>query len=210
MSKHLFRLVLLVAFGCLAIPAPSYGQELGDYEVFGGFSAYYPGIEPNVLGSLWMYGAMGELTWFATDWFGITGEVGYQTGSLEIPRGIWFCGQGTFCEGGIDVSQTTFLVGMRFRYPNSSRFVPAGRVAMGVGHANAGVRFRGRFLDLIGDLDLDTDVSDNAFTVALGGSLDLNVNDRIAVRVIQPDIVITTYGSADADIRLSTGLIVRF
>ena len=73
MSRHLTKLVLLVAVCTLAFPALSYGQEARDFEVFGGFSAYHPGVEgADFLGSFWMYGAMGEVTWYATDWFGIT------------------------------------------------------------------------------------------------------------------------------------------
>jgi len=201
MSKQVLRLFIVAVALSLISPALSYGQESDKFEVFGGFSASHVdvGDDPFGLGS-WAYGAIGELTWFVTDWFGIGGEVAYHQYSPEIPPNI-------FVGGSIGVSQTTFLAGMRFRYKNSSRFVPSGRVMMGVGHASAAVRLTPR---PGWGPPFHHDDSDNSFTVAFGGSLDINVSDRIAIRAIQPDIVITNYGDTSADIRVSTGLLVRF
>ena len=202
MSKCLLRLFVVAATLGLISPALSYGQDHDDFEVFGGFSALHVGVEGDFLGnSTWGYGGVGELTWFVTEWFGIAGEVAYHQYSPDIPPNI-------FVGGNISVAQTTFLAGMRFRYKNSSRFVPSGRVMMGVGHASAAVRLTPRLGWGIPPFDFEE--SDNAFTVALGGSLDINVSDRIAIRAIQPDILITNYGGSSADIRISTGLLVRF
>ena len=208
MSRCLLRLVVVaVAFGLIS-PALAYGQDRDDFEVFGGFSASHVevGDDPIDLGS-WAYGAIAEFTWFATDWFGIGGEVSYQQYSPSIPPNI-------FVGGSIGVSQTTFLGGLRFRYKNSSRFVPSGRLMMGVGHANAAVRLTPRRpwdrLPEFWNQPFVFEESDNSFTVALGGSLDINITDWIAIRAIQPDIVITNYGDSSADIRISTGLLLRF
>ena len=200
MSRHFLRLFIVTVTLSLISPALSYAQD-DEFEVFGGFSAYHVdvGDDPFGLGS-WAYGAVAELTWFATDWLGIGGEVAYHQYSPGFPPNI-------FVGGSIGVSQTTFLAGMRFRYRNSSRFVPSGRVMMGLGHATAAITLR-PYVPWIPPIDQD--LGDNSFTVVLGGSLDIDVSDRIAIRAIQPDIVITTYDDTSADIRISTGLLVRF
>jgi hypothetical protein len=192
----------------LISPALAYGQDSDDFEVFGGFSAFHVDAGDDSLGvGSWAYGGMGELTWFVTDWFGIGGEVAYHQYSPQIPPNI-------FIGGDISFSQTTFLAGMRFRYKNRSRFVPSARLMMGVGHASADVLLTPRRpwdrLPEFWGQPFRFEDSDNSFTVALGGSLDINLNDRIAIRAIQPDIVITNYGDSSADIRISTGLLVRF
>jgi len=208
MSRYLLRLCVFAATLALLSPSLSYGQDQDNFEVFGGFSALHVSVDDNFLdNSSWGYGGIGELTWFVTDWFGIGGEVAYHQYSPQIPPNI-------FVGGGIDASQTTFLAGMRFRFRNSSRFVPSGRVMMGVGHLNAAVhliprRPWDRLPEFWGEPFRYED-SDNSFTVALGGALDINVSDRIAIRAIQPDILITNYGGSSADIRISTGLLVRF
>lgn len=202
MSKRLLRLFVVAATLSLISPAFSYGQEHDDFEVFGGFSAFHVGVDDDFLdNSTWGYGGVGELAWFVTEWLGIAGEVAYHQYSPDIPPNI-------FISGSINVSQTTFLAGLRFRYKNSSRFVPSGRVMMGAGHATASVRLTPRLSWELPPFDFVE--SDNSFTVALGGSLDINVSDRIAIRAIQPDILITNYGDSSADIRISTGLLVRF
>ena len=203
MSRHLLRLVILTLAIGLACPAFSHAQEPDSdkYEIFGGFSAYHVdvGDDPFGLGS-WAYGAIAEFTWFPIDWFGIGGEVAYHQYSPGFPPNL-------FVGGSVGVSQSTFLAGMRFRYKNSSRFVPSGHVKMGLGHATASVNLR----PLVPWIPpVDEDLGDNAFAVVLGGALDINVTDRIAIRAIQPDIVITTYEDASADLRISTGLLVRF
>jgi hypothetical protein len=192
----------------LISPALAYGQDGDDFEVFGGFSALHVDVDDDGLGvGSWAYGGMAELTWFVTDWFGIGGEVAYHRYSPQIPPNI-------FIGGDIRFSQTTFLAGMRFRYKNTSRFVPSARVMMGVGHASADVLLTPRRpwdrLPEFWGQPFRYEDSDNSFTVALGGSLDINLNDRIAIRAVQPDIVITNYGDSSADIRISTGLLVRF
>ena len=208
MRRCLMRLVVVaVAFG-LVPAALAYGQDRDDFEVFGGFSANHVDVGDDPIGfGSWAYGAIAEFTWFPTDWFGIGGEVAYHQYSPGIPPNL-------FVGGSIGVSQTTFLGGLRFRYKNSSRFVPSGRVMMGVGHVNAVVRLTPRRpwdrLPEFWDQPFVFDESDDSFTVVLGGSLDINVSDRIAIRAIQPDIVITNYGDSSADIRISTGLLVRF
>ncbi len=208
MSKYLLRLFVMAAALCLISPALSYGQEHDTFEVFGGFSAFHVGVDDDFLdNSTWGYGGVGELTWYATDWLGIAGEVAYHQYSPDIPPNI-------FVGGSINVTQTTFLAGLRFRYKNSSRFVPSGRVMMGVGHATAAVRLVPRRpwdrLPEFWGQPFDYEESDNSFTVAVGGSLDINVSERIAIRAIQPDILITNHGGSSADIRVSTGLLVRF
>jgi hypothetical protein len=47
--------------------------------------------------------------------------------------------------------------------------------------------------------------------IALGGSLDFSLSDRLSVRPIQADYLITNFfGSTQHNVRLSTGLIFRF
>jgi hypothetical protein len=52
--------------------------------------------------------------------------------------------------------------------------------------------------------------ADNPPTLALGGGLDLTVNPKLALRVVQADFVRTYFFGAIDNYRISTGVLLRF
>jgi len=56
-----------------------------------------------------------------------------------------------------------------------------------------------------------TSFSANAFAMAFGGGVDVNLNNHFAIRPIQFDYVPTHFGGAwQSNYRISTGLVIRF
>ena len=52
----------------------------------------------------------------------------------------------------------------------------------------------------------------NAFTMMFGGGADVKINERFAYRLVQADWVYQHFSNSDLkkDVRLSTGIVVRF
>jgi hypothetical protein len=51
----------------------------------------------------------------------------------------------------------------------------------------------------------------NGFAASFGGSIEYRITDRLAYRLIQPELLLTRFGgSTQADVRISTGIVFRF
>jgi opacity protein-like surface antigen len=137
--------------------------------------------------------------------FGLTGDFSghFKTHSVSDQLG----GNGT-----IDTHIRIFniLGGPQYKFRNNSRVAPFVRILAGVAHT------RGR-LDLAAFNVSDT-ASSTDFALAIGGGLDIRVNDRIDVRVFQADynpIFLSAgnelgFGNARADnVRFSFGVVFK-
>ncbi len=94
-----------------------------------------------------------------------------------------------------------FLAGPEVKARNSSRVTPFAHALFGVGHTR--VRFSADDFD-------DTTESETDFAMAFGGGIDVSVNDKISLRVIQADYNPTFFGDTRQDnIRLSFGVIFK-
>jgi hypothetical protein len=92
---------------------------------------------------------------------------------------------------GSQVRSTSFMIGPQVSVP--FRISPFVHVLVGIGHVRAG------------------GISDNSFSTALGGGVDMKLVPTISWRVIQADDVVTRYfGSTQHNARISTGIIFRF
>ncbi len=91
-----------------------------------------------------------------------------------------------------DFSEHNFLFGPRVSFP-AGRFRPFGEFLVGVAHANA---------NGIG--------TDNSFATAVGGGIDYRIIRPIAWR-LQGDYVHTSlFGGPQNNVRISTGIVLRF
>ena len=137
------------------------------------------------------FGFLVEGTGYLTEYFGLTAELSYstRTRSGETP----FFGGTPY-----DITYETITVmgGLRIRYPNESIVTPSLRVMAGLGRRQFDTSFLGR----------RTETSENLPTLVFGGSVDLAVSDRIAIRV-QPDLMLFDV-TGPTMIRLALG--VRF
>ena len=100
--------------------------------------------------------------------------------------------------------QYYFLGGVEFKAPGDSRVTPFAQALVGAS------LFRG--------FTTTTSVAGNVFTfddatsfaMALGGGLDVRVNDRLAIRLVQADYAPTFFGSGRQDnFRLSVGVVFK-
>jgi hypothetical protein len=92
---------------------------------------------------------------------------------------------------GVGESVHSFLFGPQVSWP--SKVSPFAHVLLGGAHFSAG------------------GVGDTAFSMAIGGGMDYQVNDRFSWRIIQGDYLLTRFfGNTQNNGRLSTGIIYRF
>jgi opacity protein-like surface antigen len=100
-------------------------------------------------------------------------------------------------EAGLNVNDHTFMFGPRFSYRKSRSFTPFAQVLLGGMRASTGY---------LGISQPSTD-----FAAAFGGGLDVKVHDKIAIRVIQAEYVVTPFLSLRQDnFRLSAGIVLQF
>jgi opacity protein-like surface antigen len=122
------------------------------------------------------------------DWFGVVGEVGGQYSTLHD--------QG-FTE---KIRSHSFLFGPRFS-ARQKRVVPFVHALFGVSNVKTETNEFGPLVSF----------SDTSFAMALGGGLDVKVNDRFAIRVVQIDYVQTHFfGETQNKGRIAAGIVLRF
>jgi opacity protein-like surface antigen len=98
---------------------------------------------------------------------------------------------------GVSTRTYTHLFGPIVRFPNSSKMIPFGHVLFGGAHLGAdGFNLSG---------------SDNSFSWAMGGGVDVKVSPRFAVRLAQADWLRTQFAdSTQSNFRYSGGLVFKF
>lgn len=140
-------------------------------------------------------GGSGSLTYNASKWIGLTGELG----GLHYDRNVFpLTGSNTSIKGGL----TTYLFGPRLNLRRFDHFVPFAEFLLGGAHA--GQQFTG-------------DKGQSAFALAAGGGVDVVITKYLAWRFAQLDYVMTNFsgtgvgGNARQDnFRLGTGIVLRF
>jgi opacity protein-like surface antigen len=124
-----------------------------------------------------LHGFNGGVTLFPFQTFGITGDISFNRKheSVDVTAGsnsqntdVWY-----------------FLAGPSYVFPSSGRIQPFGRIMGGVAHttfeASAERAVAG------GTSTSSFDVGSTDFAMGIGGGLDIRVNDKLKVRVIQLD-----------------------
>ncbi len=98
---------------------------------------------------------------------------------------------------GVNVNTQSIMYGPRFAYRKSRTVTPSVHALFGAVHGSAGL--------------YGISMPDTHFGMALGGAVDVRVNDRIALRVVQADYLRTRFLNLRQDnIRVSAGLVFRF
>ena len=187
------RTVLLGLCLVLSVPLASVAQdEFPKAEVFGGYS--YFRANPDDFN---LHGWDASVTGNITGWFGVEGDFSGHYGSPSVYG---------FNVPMVDISSHTFMAGPKFTY-RSGAVAPFGHFLIGAARAATGA--------------YGITLSDTALAAAIGGGIDIKVNDRFAVRAIQADYLMTRFkvGPAIAfsglddrqdNFRLSAGIVIRF
>ena len=130
-----------------------------------------------------------------------------RTVGLKLDASAHFKRDSQQLTGGLFTSrrdQYYFLGGVEFRAPNNSKVTPFAQALAG------GSLFRGFTTTNTTGGSVFTFDDATSFAIAVGGGIDVSVNDRIAIRVIQANYAPTFFGSGRQDnIRLSFGVIFK-
>ena len=180
-------MLLLVSFSAAA-------QDTPQGELFGGYSfqRFNPG--GGFTGGN-LNGWMASLTGNVNSWFGVTAEFAGNYGKDRF-------GAATT----IETNHHTFMFGPRFSYRANEHWTPFVHALFGFGRltgAHLGTTF--------GDTLVDT-----GFAWASGGGIDIKASPRLAVRIVQVDVLYTRFErplgtqAAQTSVRLSFGINYRF
>jgi hypothetical protein len=182
-------LVAVAAIGCFLFSIPSFAQEVSypKAEVFGGFSmSSIPGVVPTydpTTGLPTGYSRKSLMGWQASANYNLThhlGIVGDFAGQYGTIPGTTVAGVITV--PGIGMNSYQFLFGPRlvFRGSRVTPFVHAmfGGIREGIGSAT---------LTVLGASVTTPAVSSTGLGMGIGGGLDINISDRLALRVPQFD-----------------------
>jgi peptidoglycan-associated lipoprotein len=104
---------------------------------------------------------------------------------------------------GSSLTLSSFTTGVRYSPPlKRTRFQPFGEVLVGYSHISGSLTQR------------QTTSSSNGFAANLGGGLDAHLNQRLSLRLIEADYLVTTFDNGINNhqnlLRISTGIVLRF
>lgn len=178
-----FRKTMLSACLLFSLSAIASAQDAPKAEVYGGYSAVFTQ-------DITLHGFQASVAGNVNKWFGLVAEFGgaYDRDTLG---------------SGLKVESTvyTYLFGPRFSRRGN------GRATLFAHSLFGGVHGRGR----IEGLELNRLETANGFAMALGGGVDVKLSERLALRVLQADYLLTRVDSETANnARLSAGLVIRF
>lgn len=203
-------LFLTTLFFCCSLKI--YAQDTPKVEIFGGYS--YVKRDATNLDRINTHGWNAAVTINLNNWLGVVADASGHYGSLPVFK---------------ELHHThTFLFGPQVTYRKSEKITPFGHALFGVSNnpprvlyasiipAQAGITTQEFGSGTAQGIPILAG-NENAFTMALGGGVDLKINKLIAVRLLQADYLITThdsplpaFGSIRHDPRLSTGVVFRF
>ena len=113
---------------------------------------------------------------------------------------------GSISSSGYDLTLSSYTVGARYRFKLPQPSVqPFGQVLVGLAHTSG---------SLVEGQSQATANAGAAFAANLGGGLDLRVNQRFSVRLVEADYLVTTFDNGVNDhqnnLRVSAGVVVHF
>jgi outer membrane immunogenic protein len=188
----LIRLLLLLmacAF-CLLRSASAGAQDVPLAEAGADYNYVHTNAPPGGCGCFSMQGGDAWLAYNFSHSFSAVGLVSAQHAS-------------NIAGSGADLTLTSYLIGPRYTWRKSGRFMPFAQLLLGGAHA-------------AGSLAPDSTGfpgSSNAFAMTAGGGLDVELTKRFAVRAFQADYYLTHFANGINDhqnnLRISVGLVLR-
>ena len=125
--------------------------------------------------------------------------LGYSFNSFNLNLGVSadFSGGSYGGPSGVNGKVYPYLFGPTARFPKHTKMTPFGHVLFGVAHLKAS--------------SLSLSGSDNSFSWAMGGGLDVYVSPRFSVRLAEADWVRTQFAdSTQSNFRCSGGVVIKF
>lgn len=201
---------------CCVPFAAAQSDDSPRFEFFGGYSVlrtHYKLEKPDPFqpvvtifaGKQTLSGFNVSATGYLTKGFGLTGDFSGHFNTDSVPDQLG--GTGTI---DTKVHIYNILGGPQYKFRNNSRVTPFVRILAGIAHTRATLE--------LASLNTGDKASSTDFALAIGGGLDVRVNDRIDVRVFQADynpIFLSAgnelgFGNARADnVRFSFGVVFK-
>jgi opacity protein-like surface antigen len=174
------RLLLVLAM-LLALPILTQAQELPRQEIFGGYS-YMRLDSGNAGGDQDLNGFSTSYTYNFNSFLGMTAEF---SGAFANNVAVTSLMGGTATTTIQDINNYFVLVGPKFSFRGNERVTPFAHVLLGVvtqdfQTASNGSTMTSSLLN-----------NNTQFAMAVGGGIDLSVNERISIRGAQVDYVMT-------------------
>lgn len=193
MPKLIRFTIFMAAFGGLLIPgAPEvWAQSAGRMEVGVNYSFVHSNAPPGKCGCFDLNGGAGWFAYSVSPHFAVVAEIAGQYSSHI---------NGTTS----DLTLTSFLAGPRYSRHVGKRIVPFGQVLLGAAHANSALT----------PLTSGLAASANAFTMAAGGGMDVELTRSWTLRLVQLDYYLTRFNNGSNDhqnnLRVGTGVAFHF
>jgi outer membrane immunogenic protein len=128
------------------------------------------------------------------------------SGQFALAGDVTIAHAGTVSSSGDNLTLSTFTAGVRYLPPMKSRtFQPFGQVLAGLAHSSG---------TLVQGANPGAANAGAAFAGDFGGGLDLRVNPRFSIRLVEADYLLTTFDNGtnnhQNNLRISAGLVIRF
>jgi hypothetical protein len=195
MRLTIFTIVVLIT---LSIPATA--QEPPDVEVFGGYSFFKADGGGSLHG--WNASVAGTLSRSFALVADLSGHYGTQSLRADFSDPDF---PGTIiARAESNAKLHMILGGPQFSYRKHERLTPFARALFGASRLStkSTLNFAG--------ITREISSADIAFTAAIGGGLDLKLNETVSLRMIQADYVLTRFGSStQSNARLSVGIVLH-
>jgi len=196
MNKLLFVFAFL-----LALPVLASAQELPRTEIFGGYS--YMRLDQDGQTDQDLNGFNTSFTYNFNSFLGATAEFSAAFGNLTSGAGATAVTQ--------DQNFYFYLFGPKFTFRGNERFTPFAHVLLGAVTQDLG----NTLTTSTGTTVTTTSTPNNTqFAMALGGGLDINFTERLSVRAIQADYILTRLPGNGANtnmnnLRASAGFVLK-
>ncbi|MBV9209147.1 MAG: outer membrane beta-barrel protein [Acidobacteria bacterium] len=130
-----------------------------------------------------LHGFNSEFTYYLTRHFGLTADFSFNQRRRSFTTTV--AGGTATLQNSLDTRVVNILGGPQVRFPNQTRATPFVHALFGV----ANTRFEAEAEQTTAGGTFTNSFTTNAtdFAMALGGGLDINVSDRVALRVFQID-----------------------
>jgi opacity protein-like surface antigen len=200
--RFILTFAVVLFFGGAAIAQEDHKIELtGDYSYF----RFNPGLS-KYFNSHSLNGGGGQITFFITPNIGFAGDLqGYGSYTQCTKPGAVIQG----CASG---NLFTYMFGPQLK-ARMGKLEPFAEVLLGGAHSN----FYGNACSKLTGLCGSKSPSNNAFSFSVGGGMDFAVSEKITIRIVDADYVLTRFGNnftggnnSQSNFRFQTGVQVRF
>lgn len=219
MKKIMFAAVL-----ALLVSGAAVAQDFPRAEVFAGYSMLKLGISDSDLDSivgsledmapegvsvststskLMKKGFNGSVAFNINPAFGIVADFRYNQDNIVD---FTVSDESESIDGNIKLRNLSLMAGPRFTYRGNERVTPFAHALVGLDH----IRLSGE-ADVEGEsIDLDMSETNNGLGFALGGGIDVNLSESVAIRLIQADYYMTRHeGDRMNNMNLAFGVVFR-